>query len=78
MKVEQLKIAVLGSRNGGCAVAFDCLTQGHHGVDTPYMSVVIRLVSLLMDRNYLSEAKRTMEYLGLSGYTAEELEKLLT
>ncbi|MFQ5818795.1 MAG: hypothetical protein ACE5I5_02305 [Candidatus Heimdallarchaeota archaeon] len=73
-----MKIAVLGSRNGGCAVAFDCSTQGHHGVDTPYMSVVIRLVSLLMDRNYLSEAKRTMEYLGLSGYTAEELEKLLT
>lgn len=48
------------------------------GVDTPYMSAVIRLASLLMDRNYLSEANRTMESLGLSGYTVEELEKLLT
>jgi len=48
------------------------------GVDTPYISAVIRLASLLMDRNYLSEANRTMESLGLSGYTAEELEKLLT
>jgi opine dehydrogenase len=48
------------------------------GVATPVMSAVIELVSLLMDRDYLGEARRTMETLGLSGYTAEELEKLLT
>ena len=47
------------------------------GVDTPYMSAVIRLVSLLMERDYLGEAKRTMESLGLSGYTVDELEELL-
>jgi opine dehydrogenase len=47
------------------------------GVDTPYMSTVIRLASLLMDRDYLLEARRTMESLGLAGYTAGELEELL-
>ena len=47
------------------------------GVDMPYMSAVIRLVSLLMERDYLREAKRTMESLGLLGYSVEELEGLL-
>jgi opine dehydrogenase len=47
------------------------------GVETPCMSAIIRIVSLLMDRDYTGEAKRTMETLGLSGYTAEELEILL-
>jgi opine dehydrogenase len=47
------------------------------GVETPVMSAVITLVSLLMKRDYVGEAKRTMETLGLSTYTAKELEKLL-
>jgi len=47
-------------------------------VDTPYINAVIRMVSLLMKRDYLAEAKRTMESLGLSGYTADELEQLLS
>jgi opine dehydrogenase len=47
------------------------------GVETPYMSSIIRIVSLLMNRDYIGEAKRTMETLGLSGYSAEELEKQL-
>jgi len=47
------------------------------GVATPLMSAVITLVSLLMKRDYLSEARRTMETLGLSQYTTKELEKLL-
>jgi len=49
----------------------------HVGVATPIMSAVITLVSLLMNRDYLGEARRTMETLGLSKYTAKELEKLL-
>jgi len=48
------------------------------GVATPVVSAVITLVSVLMNRDYLSEAPRTMETLGLSGLTAEELEELLT
>jgi opine dehydrogenase len=47
------------------------------GVATPVMSAVITLVSLLMERDYLGEARRTMETLGLSKHTAEELEELL-
>jgi opine dehydrogenase len=47
------------------------------GVSTPVMSAVITLASLLMKRDYLGEAKRTMESLGLSGYSAEELDTLL-
>ena len=47
------------------------------GVATPVISAVITLVSLLMNRDYLSEAKRTMESLGLSNLSAKELEKLL-
>jgi opine dehydrogenase len=47
------------------------------GVATPVMSAVIKLVSLLMNRDYLGEARRTMETLGLADHTAEDLEKLL-
>jgi opine dehydrogenase len=48
------------------------------GVATPIMSAVITIVSLLMNRDYLGEARRTMETLGLSKYTVEELGKLLS
>ena len=47
------------------------------GVETPVMSAVIQLVSVLMDRDYLTEANRTMKTLGLSNYTAKELDQLL-
>jgi opine dehydrogenase len=48
------------------------------GVNTPMMSAMITLVSRLMNRDYLGEAKRTMASLGLAGYSAEELKQLLT
>lgn len=47
------------------------------GVETPVISAVITLASLLMNRDYVGEARRTMETLGLSQHTAQELEKLL-
>jgi opine dehydrogenase len=47
------------------------------GVATPIMSAVITLVSLLMNRDYLGEARRTMESLGLSKHTAKELAELV-
>jgi opine dehydrogenase len=47
------------------------------GVATPVISAIITLVSLLMNRDYLGEARRTMETLGLSRLTAQELENLL-
>lgn len=47
------------------------------GVDTPAISAVITLASVLMERDYAAEACRTMETLGLSGKSAKELETLL-
>jgi hypothetical protein len=41
------------------------------------MSAVITTVSLLMDSDYVSEALRTMETLGLSKHNAKGLEALL-
>ena len=48
------------------------------GVETPVISAVIALVSLLMNRDYLGEARRTMETLGLSKYTARQLLDVLS
>ena len=48
------------------------------GVETPVISAVIGLASILMNRDYLGEARRTMETLGLSKHTAKELDKILT
>ncbi len=47
------------------------------GVETPVISAVITMASLLMNRDFLGEARRTMATLGLSNYTVEELENLL-
>jgi len=47
------------------------------GVETPHISAVIRLASVLMEQDYLTQAKRTMESLGLSEYSVEELEHSL-
>jgi opine dehydrogenase len=48
------------------------------GVETRCISAVILLASVLMERDYLAEGKRTMKSLGLAEYTAAELEQLLT
>jgi opine dehydrogenase len=48
------------------------------GVKTPTISAVIRLASVLTGQDYLAQGKRTMESLGLSGYSPQELESLLT
>jgi opine dehydrogenase len=47
------------------------------GVETPVMNAVLKLVSVIMDRDYKSEKARTMEKLGISKYTLEELKSLL-
>jgi opine dehydrogenase len=46
-------------------------------VGTPNIAAVIQVASTLMERDYLAEAPRTMETLGLSEYSAEELGQLL-
>lgn len=47
------------------------------GVETPAMDAVIKLVSIVMNRDYKTEKARTMEKLGISNYTLEELMLLL-
>ena len=57
-------------------VFFQSLAQ-QIGIETPHISAVIQLASVLMELDYLAQANRTMESLGLSGYGVEELEQLL-
>jgi opine dehydrogenase len=47
------------------------------GVETPNIAAVIQLASTIMERNYLAEAPRTMESLGLSEYSVDELRQVL-
>jgi hypothetical protein len=47
------------------------------GVDTPHISAVIQLASVLIEQDFLSQSKRNMTSLELSGYSAVELEQLL-
>jgi opine dehydrogenase len=47
------------------------------GIDTPNIAAVIQLASTLMGCDYLSDAPRTMETLGLSEYSVDELGQLL-
>jgi opine dehydrogenase len=48
------------------------------GVDTPVITSLIGIASVVMNRDYLQEAPRTPESLGLAGYSADELVKLLS
>jgi len=47
------------------------------GVETPTISAVIRLASVLTGEDYLAQGRRTMQSLGLSQYVTEELAPLL-
>jgi opine dehydrogenase len=47
------------------------------GVPTPTMDAVLHVASTMMGRDYLAEGVRTMETLGLAGYSATQLPQLL-
>ncbi|MDH3589385.1 MAG: NAD/NADP octopine/nopaline dehydrogenase family protein [Gammaproteobacteria bacterium] len=47
------------------------------GVETPIIDAIITLVSIVMDRDYLTDAPRTMVSLGLAGHSAESLRQLV-
>lgn len=47
------------------------------GVATPAINAIITLVSIVMDRDYLYDAPRTMKSLGLDGQSAAELHRLV-
>lgn len=47
------------------------------GVETPVMDSVIKLASIIMDRDYRGEKKRTIETLGLNKYNLSDLLEIL-
>ena len=47
------------------------------GVETPAMDAILKVVSIIMERDYKAEKARTMESLGLAKYSLEELKKVL-
>lgn len=47
------------------------------GVETPTMDAVLKLSSVVMDRDYKAEKARTMETLGLAKYNLDELKQIL-
>ena len=46
------------------------------GVEVPLMKAMVKIVSTLMDRDYVAEAPRTLENLGLGDYDIDDLKKL--
>jgi len=43
------------------------------GVEVPTLSAIVRLASVLMGRDYLADAPRTMASLGFAGLSADEI-----
>ncbi len=46
------------------------------GLEVPTMRAMLQIVSAIMDRDYKAEKARTLETLGLAGYTAKEILEL--
>ncbi len=65
------------NEDAGYGLVFLADIAKHIGVETPTIDAVLELVSVLMGRNYKAEKARTMESLGLSHYSFEELKALL-
>jgi opine dehydrogenase len=47
------------------------------GIETKVIDGIIDIFSVVMDRDYRAEKKRTMQTLGLAKYSLDELEKIL-
>lgn len=47
------------------------------GVEVPTMKAIVHLVSIVMERDYLREGKRTLDTMGLTGLSKEEIVELL-
>lgn len=65
------------NEDAGYGLVFFTDLADHIGVETPTMDAVIKLVSVIMDRDYKAEEARTMESLGLAKYSFDELKAIL-
>lgn len=46
------------------------------GIELPMVKAMVKIVSVIMGRDYIAESPRTLEKIGLGGYTKEDLLKL--
>lgn len=65
------------NEDAGFGLVFFTDLANHIGVETPVMDAVLKLVSVIMDRDYKAEKARTMEGIGLSKYSLEEIKEIL-
>ncbi|WP_313339545.1 NAD/NADP octopine/nopaline dehydrogenase family protein [Sedimentibacter sp.] len=65
------------NEDAGFGLVFFSDLANQIGVETPVMDAVLKLVSVIMDRDYKAEKARTMEGIGLSKYSLEEIKEIL-
>lgn len=65
------------NEDAGYGLVFFTDIARYVGVETPCMDAVIKLASVVMDKDYKSERARTTESTGISNYSPEELKNIL-
>lgn len=65
------------NEDAGFGLVFFTDLANQIGVETPVMDAVLKLVSVIMDRDYKAEKARTMEGIGLAKYSLEEIKEIL-
>lgn len=65
------------NEDAGYGLVFLTDLAQHIGVESPTMEAILKLVSVVMDRDYKAEKARTMETLGLAKYSLDELKQIL-
>ncbi len=65
------------NEDAGFGLVFFTDLANQIGVETPVMDAVLKLVSVIMDRDYKAEKARTMKGIGLSKYSLEEIKEIL-
>ncbi|HCX61102.1 NAD/NADP octopine/nopaline dehydrogenase family protein [Sedimentibacter sp.] len=65
------------NEDAGFGLVFFTDLANQIGVETPVMDAVLKLVSVIMYRDYKAEKARTMEGIGLAKYSLEEIKEIL-
>lgn len=65
------------NEDAGYGLVFFTDLARYAGVETPCMDSVIKLASVVMNKDYKSEKARTTESIGISNYSPEELKSIL-
>ena len=73
---HNLIIATFNNEGVGYGLVFMPELAKQIGVKTPTIDAIINITSVLMNRDYAAEALRTLESLGITGLSVEELGSL--